>query len=148
MEPPPDRSSAAMGTDGPPSGLGGRARALFERHRKRLATLVLVLFLAAVGLEITSAIPRETRVDIPLGASHARVSEARIDYFDGDEPVHSVTLRWPYGAPESVRHTVDLSPGEYEVTVVLVERAGERRELTGRLTAPAEGVVRLALEET
>jgi hypothetical protein len=44
-----------------------------------------------------------------------------------------------------VRHTLDLSPGDYDVTVRLTERDGEARELVGRLTAPADGVVRLAL---
>lgn len=147
MDVPPD-SPPTVADEDAPSGFGARARALFEQHRKRLALLALVIFLALVGLEITSAIPRETRVDVPLGAAHARITEARIDYFQADEAVHSVTLRWPNGAPATVRHTVDLAPGDYEVSVIVLERDGRRRELTGRLTAPADGVVRLALEET
>lgn len=132
----------------PPKGLGARLRDLFQRHRKRLATLALVLFLALVALEISSAIPRQMRVSLPMGVDHTLVTEARIDYFEGDEAVHSVTLRWPHGAPASVRHDLELSPGEYQVSVLLVQRDGRERHLSGRLSAPAEGVVRLALEES
>lgn len=125
--------------------LTARALALFQKHRRRLATLSLLVFLAMVAVEIGGALPRETRVSVPLGARHAQVTEARIDYTQDNAAVHSVTLRWPEGAPESVRHTLDLTPGEYEVAVVLLEREGERRALRGRLEAPADGVVRLAL---
>lgn len=137
-------ASTTEPVEAPPS----RLRSLFQQHRKRLATLVLVLFLALVAITITDAIPRETRVDVPLGQEHARVTEARVDYVQDDEAVHSVTLRWPHGAPASFRHTLDLSPGDYEVSVVLIERDGRQRHLTGRLRAPADGVVRLALEES
>lgn len=130
------------------SSLRARLLAFFARHRRRLATLVLGLFLVAVALEIGGAIPRETRVSVPLGPAHAEVTEARIAYEQGEETVHSVTMRWPSGAPAAVRHTLDLSPGDYEVSVWLRERSGRQRQLTGRLTAPADGVVRLALEES
>lgn len=130
------------------SSLRDRVVALFQKHRRRIATLVLGLFLVAVAIEIGGALPRETRVSVPMGAAHAQITEARIDYWQEDEAVHSVTLRWPGGAPASVRHTLDLSPGEYDVSVQLVDRSGHRRQLSGRLTAPADGVVRLALEES
>lgn len=125
-----------------------RLGALFQKHRRRLATLVLGLFLAAVAVEIGGAIPRETRISVPMGASHAEITEARIDYWQDDAQVRSVTLRWPQGAPRDVRHTLDLAPGDYEVSVQLVDREGRHRRLTGRLTAPADGVVRLALQES
>ncbi len=125
-----------------------RLAALFQKHRRRIATLLLGLCLAAIVVEIGGVIPRETRVSVPMGASHAQVTEVRIDYLQEEEPVHSVTLRWPSGAPRAVRHTLDLSPGEYDVSVQLFERDGSRRHLMGHLTAPADGVVRLALEES
>lgn len=123
-----------------------RLGALFQTHRRRLATLVLGLFLAAVAVEIGGAIPRETRVSVPMGAAHAQITEARIEYWQDDAQVRSVTFRWPEGAPRDVRHTLELVPGDYEVSVQLVDREGRHRHLTGRLTAPADGVVRLALE--
>ncbi|MCZ7686901.1 MAG: hypothetical protein M5U28_52415 [Sandaracinaceae bacterium] len=49
------------------SSLRARLLALFARHRRRLATLVLGLFLVAVALEIGGSLPRETRVSVPLG---------------------------------------------------------------------------------
>jgi len=122
-----------------------RARAFIEKNRRQLAKATLFVFLTLVAIEIGNAYPRETQVSVPLGVGHAEVTEARIDYTQEDESVHSVTLRWPGGAPSQVRHTLDLSPGEYDVSVRLVERDGEARELVGRLTAPADGVVRLAL---
>src|SRR5690606_7499353 len=122
-----------------------RALAFFQKHRRRLAKASLMLFLTVVAIEIGNVYPRETRVSVALGPDHAQVTEARIDYMQGEESVHSVTLRWPEGAPSQVRHTLDLSPGDYDVSVHLLERDGQARELVGRLTAPAEGEVRLAL---
>ncbi len=130
------------------SSLRARLLELFARHRRRLATLVLGLFLVAVALEIGGSLPRETQVSVPLGPAHAEVTEARIDVEQDDEMVQSLTLRWRSGAPAAVRHTLDLSPGDYDVSVRLLERGGRERRLTGRLTAPADGVVRLALEES
>jgi hypothetical protein len=122
-----------------------RALALFQKHRRRLATLTVFVFLALVAVEVGDVYPRETRVSVPLGPDHAQITEARIDYSQEDESVRSVTLRWPEGAPSSVRHTLDLSPGQYDVSVRLVERDGDRQDLVGRLTAPADGVVQLTL---
>jgi hypothetical protein len=56
-------------------------------------------------------------------------------------------MRWPSGAPSAVRHDLELLPGDYEVTVRLSERDGTQRSLVGHLTAPADGVVRLALSD-
>ncbi len=107
-----------------------------------------MLFLALVAIEIGNAIPRETRVALPLGRAHTEITEARIDYYADEDAVRSITLRWPEGAPALVRHDLDLTPGDYEVSVVLIERDGDRRHLRGRLTTPADGVIRLALEES
>ena len=126
----------------------GRLKELFQKYRRRLATLVLVVFIAVVVIEIAGVVPREMRIAVPMGAEHAQVTEARIDYWQDDENVHSVTLRWAHGAPAIVRHDLSLSPGEYEVSVRLRESDGGERRFTGRVVAPADGVVRLALEES
>ncbi len=126
--------------------LVARLYGMFQKHRRRLATLVLGIFLAAVAVQIGGAVPREVRVDVPLGAQHAHVTETRIDYWQDDEPVRSVTRRWPHGAPASIRDTLDLSPGDYDVTVTLLAGSGQRRALSGHLSAPGEGVIRLSLE--
>jgi hypothetical protein len=121
--------------------------ALFHKHRRRLATLVLVVFLAIVAIQISGAIPREMRLAFPLGPMHSEVTEAHIAYLSGEEQVQSVTLRWPDGAPALVRQTLDLTPGEYEVSITLVERDGSARHLSGRVSAPSDGVVQVALHD-
>lgn len=124
-----------------------RVAAFLEKHRRRLARLAFLVFVALVLVEVANVLPRETRVSVPLGADHAEVTEAHIDYSQDNESVRSVTYRWPAGAPAEVRDTFDLSPGEYDVSVSLKVRDGSRRELVGRLSAPADGVVRLSLRE-
>jgi hypothetical protein len=123
-----------------------RARELFGRHRKRIATLVLFVGLAIVGVK-SEGVPRDTSVAVPLGDDHAQVTEARIDYLSERRIAHTVTLRWPEGAPSLVRHDVELLPGDYDVHVRLNERDGTQRDLEGHVHSPSEGVVRLALEE-
>ena len=123
-----------------------RLRDFVLTHRRRFATLSVIVFLAAVALEIGGAVPRSVEVSVPLGATHREVTEAQIEYLQDGESVRSVTRRFPREAPREMRDTVELSPGEYEVAVRLVDRAGETRALSGRLTAPSDGVVRLALE--
>ena len=120
-------------------------KALFQKHRKRLAFVALIVFLVAVAIEVGGAIPREVEVDFPMGEGHAQVTEARIEYWQEDEMVRTVQRHFPQGAPRSVRDSVELSPGDYEVSVLLVRRGGDSEELRGRLSAPSDGVVRIAL---
>ncbi|HJL14368.1 MAG TPA: hypothetical protein RMH99_01860 [Sandaracinaceae bacterium LLY-WYZ-13_1] len=117
-------------------------------HGRRVALVALALFVAAVAVEVGGAYPRAVHVSLPMGANHADVTEARIDVRQGGETVTSVTRHFAGGAPRAVRETVELSPGEYDVAVRLTERGGDVRRLSARLTAPSDGVVRLALEGT
>ena len=124
----------------------GRFRLWFERNRKRLATLALGIFLVAVAIEVGGAIPRDVEVGLRF-PDHTRVVEARVEYLQEEESVREVTLRFREGAPSLVRDTVSLSPGDYDVSVLLLDSAGTSRRLRGRLTAPADGVVRVRLRE-
>jgi len=121
-----------------------RAYALFQKHRLRASKFVLAIFVIAVVMEIGSAVPRDVRIDYRF-PDHSEVVEARLEYEYEGEQVREVTLRWPEGAPRSVRDTVELSPGDYDVSVLLVGEDGMMRELHGELTAPADGVVRVRL---
>ena len=117
----------------------------FQANRRRLATLVLVVFLAAVAIEIVGAVPRETRVRLPL-ADHVAVVEARVEYLYEERSFHEVIYRYAPGeAPSALHHSVDLSPGDYVVRVELTDRDGRRRVMSGRLTAPADGEIRVHL---
>ena len=124
-----------------------RARSYVLTHRRRFAGLSLVVFLAAVLLEVGGAVPRDVEVALPMGAHHALIREARIEYTIEGESVRTVTHRFERGAPREMRDSLSLSPGDYEVSVLLIDREGAARESAGRFTAPSEGVVRLALED-
>lgn len=125
---------------------GWRAYDFVQRHRRRLAFGALVVFLSAVALEIVGAVPREVRLSYTF-PDHGQIIEARIEYSQEDESVREVRLSWPDGAPREIRDTVDLSPGDYDIFVLLVDREGETRRLRGRVSAPADGVVRVMLSE-
>lgn len=127
-----------------PSGWGRLAQ-LYERNRRRLQLGALAVFLVAVALEIGGAYPREVRVSLRFPEAPA-VREAQIEYRQEEELVRQVRLRFPDGAPRDVRDVVELSPGDYDVAVVLSDDTGASRSLSGTLTAPADGVVRVALE--
>lgn len=119
---------------------------LFQKHRRRLALGALVVFLCAVALEIGSAVPREVRLSYTF-PDHGQVTEASIEYSQENEPVREVRLRWPDGAPREIRDTMDLSPGDYDISVLLADREGDTRRLRGRVSVPADGVVRVMLRE-
>jgi len=119
---------------------------VFQKYRRRLAFLVLVVFLSAVALEIGSAVPREVRLSYTF-PDHGHVTEAQIIYGQESESVREVRLRWPDGAPREVRDTMDLSPGDYDVSVLLTDDEGGSRRLRSRVSVPAEGVVRVRLGE-
>ncbi|MBZ0117611.1 MAG: hypothetical protein K8H88_11475 [Sandaracinaceae bacterium] len=129
-----------------PDGLMARMRRLFQAHRRRLATLSLFIFLAAVASRIASALPDETRVALPL-SDPATLLEARVSYWYEGRALHEVQLRYPPGqAPSTLRHTLDLSPGDYDVNVELVREGGGHQSLRGHLTAPSDGEIRVHLE--
>lgn len=119
----------------------GRARGFVKKHRRRLQLLAIAVFVAAVGIELGSAYPREVHVALPIGP-HEGVAEARIEYLQDGESIKSVRI--PVRSGE-LRDTIELSPGDYDVTVSLYEDDGGVRQMSGHLTAPADGVVRLAL---
>lgn len=124
--------------------IAGRIWAPFARYRRQFALALIAIFVVAVGLELGGSLPRDVDVAYRFPA-HEEVREARIAYYDSGEIVKEITLFWPNGAPSEVRDMVELSPGEYAVQVRLVDRAGETRQLRGRIEAPSEGVVRVAL---
>lgn len=145
-EPRPDDPEGDEDDDAEEEAPPGRFRQWFDRNRKRLARLALGIFLLAVAIEVGGAMPRDVEVGLRF-PDHARVVEARIEYTQEEESVREVTLRFREGAPALVRDTVELSPGDYDVSVVLLDAAGAARRLRGRLTAPADGVVRVRLRE-
>jgi hypothetical protein len=119
---------------------------LFLAHRKRLAPFVILIGLAVVGTTVFEASPRETEIRYDLGSAHDSLLEARIVYLlDGDE-VKGARFTWADGAPASIRHTVDLAPGRYEIRVDLV-RSDRHHAVHRALRVPADGLVRIGLDD-
>lgn len=123
-----------------------RVRDFVRTHRRRFQLALIAVFVVALVVELGGSYPREVTLSVPLGEDHADVREARIAYSQDRESVREITRRFPSGAPSDVRDTVELSPGHYDVSVVLLDRDGTTRTLSGRVTAPTEGVVRLRAE--
>lgn len=117
-----------------------------KTHRRRIAPLVLGAAVLVVGREWQDHAPSDVEVELPIGERHADVTRVDVSFEEADELVHHVSLRYPEGAPESVRHTVELAPGRYTVAVDLTMRGDETESRVGRLVAPAEGLVRVSLE--
>lgn len=121
---------------------------LFLAHRRKLAPLVLGGGVLVVGTIATPSWPHDTDVELLLGQRHSDVIELRIGYVrDAEqEPFKAVTLRYPHGAPATVRHHVELPPGRYAVVLELVSAQGHT-DMSRRLDIPAQGVVRLQVAD-
>ena len=124
-----------------------RAYEWMHANRRRWVPLLVVVGALVVGREVLGSVPSEVDVELPIGAAHADVERVDVAYLESGELVHHVSLRFPDGAPESVRHRVELAPGAYDVAVDLVRDDGVTESRSGRLDAPAEGRVRLSLRE-
>ncbi len=117
----------------------------YERNRRRFQLVALAIFLVAVGLEVGGAVPRDVSVSLRLPAPED-VREATIAYRQEGELVRELQRRFPEGAPRDLRDELELSPGDYDVEVRVTEVRGGTRTLRGHLTAPAEGVIHVALD--
>jgi len=125
----------------------GTLLAFLKDHRRRIARVVAVVGVLLVGLTLFDAAPREVAVRYRLGPDHRDVAEARIAYVqDGDE-LKVVSFRYERGGPETIFHTVELSPGRYDV-VARLRRPDEVQTVTRHLEVPSDGVVRIDLFET
>jgi len=116
-------------------------------RRRRFGPLVLVGGTLVVGGELFARTPTEVEVEFSLGSAHTEVRQVDVAYLADGELVRRVSLRFPGGAPERVRHTVELAPGHYRVQVDVQRRDAGTESRSGRLDAPAEGLIRLHLDE-
>jgi hypothetical protein len=106
---------------------------------------------------LNTALSRPTQVSIRArrqrrsassgGTATAKDSEAtrlEVSYLAEGELVRHVSLRYPEGAPASVRQRVELAQGRYRVLVEGELRDGGTWTRERRLEAPAAGTVRLS----
>lgn len=124
-----------------------RGHQWMHENRRRWVPVLVVIGALVVGREVLGATPQEVDIELPLGADHDRVTRVDVNYLEAGELVHHVSLRYPSGAPEAVRHSLDLAPGRYDVSVELEHEAGTTETREGTLEAPAEGRVRVSLRE-
>lgn len=117
---------------------------LWLKHRKRLAPLVILVGLVVVGATVFDASPRETEIRYDLGPRHEDVVEARIVYVTEGQEVKGVRFQWDDGAPPSLRHTVELAPGRYDIQAEVMG-ARDHRRIRRALRVPADGLVRVDL---
>jgi len=112
------------------------------RNRQRIARILLVASLIYGVIQVWPSVPRSTDVRFDLGAKHREVVELRVGFSQADEELKGVVLRFPEGAPQTVRHEVMLPPGRYDVSVIC-RRASRIGSVERVIDLPSESVVRV-----
>jgi hypothetical protein len=118
-----------------------RVSIFLRDHRRRIAAVVLLVFVVVVGLDLSQTVPRETHLALDLGGDHAEVRSIALSYTSGDELALEARRRYPDGAPDRLRESLDLMPGHYDVRMHLVYADGRIRTREGQFDVPAEGIV-------
>ena len=121
-----------------------RAGGTLWTHRQRWAPAVLIVGLAVVIGQASTAVPREVALRYRLGPSHESIIALELSYRLGEDEMAGARFAWPEGAPRSVEHRLDLAPGEYQVRAQLTHREG-RRQVDRRFEVPSEGAIRIDL---
>lgn len=123
--------------------------AWFERRRKLLATSVLLIGCAVIGVELGRTVPREVEVRYDLGPEHADVRAVQLAYAEsGGALVRTARFSYPDGAPRSFRHRLELAAGAYGCTARIARVQGPEEEIVRRFEVPAEGLIRIDLFDT
>lgn len=120
-----------------------RVRRLLQiivQHRRRVATLVMIVGMLLVGTRIFGAVPRDVTIEYSL-PSQPSVTEVGIGYFLGEDELIGVRFDHPGTV---ISHQVSLSPGRYRIEAI-VRSSGQERLVSRALRVPADGVVRMDL---
>ncbi|HEX4353929.1 MAG TPA: hypothetical protein VHZ95_13465 [Polyangiales bacterium] len=118
-------------------------RAIFEQHKSRLARLTIVAGIGVVGSILLRSTPRQVQVVLDLGPSHSNFVELRVAYVQAGEELHGATFSFPNGAPVSIRQSVNLPAGDFEVRTELRPLHGEWLASAAPLHAPSDGPIRI-----
>jgi hypothetical protein len=111
--------------------------------RARFSPLILMVGAVIVGSQLVGGVPREVEVECSLGPQHESVTSARVAYLLAGREVHSLTMRYPTGAPGYLRHEPTLAPGSYRVAVELVHSSNDPDQFGADVNIPADGRVRI-----
>jgi len=118
----------------------------FVANRRRLAPLIVVIAFGLIGGQLLNVWPHETTIHYSLGPDHSAITDATVAYLVGGEQAAGASFHFAEGAPDTVRHVVELHPGRY---MIAAELSGDevRRNVSRALDVPAEGIVRVDLSE-
>lgn len=103
---------------------------------------MLVASLIYGVVQVWPSVPRSTDVRFDLGARHREVVELRVGFSQADEELKGVVLRFPQGAPQTVRHEVMLPPGRYDLQVQC-RRASRVGSVARVIQLPSDSVLRV-----
>jgi hypothetical protein len=112
-------------------------------QRKKAAPLVMGAAVLVIGRQWQDHAPTPLAVELDLGPAHSEATRLEVSYLAEGELVRHVSLRYPDGAPASVRQRVELAQGRYRVLVEGELRDGGTWARERRLEAPASGTIRL-----
>jgi hypothetical protein len=108
--------------------------------------MIVVIAFALIAGQMLNVWPHETVIQYRLGANHQVITNATFAYLLEGEVAAGASFEWTDGAPDTVRHVVELHPGRYTIAAEL-RGAEVRRDVSRALEVPAEGVVRVDLSE-
>ena len=107
---------------------------------------VLVLGLAAIGLFVFRAVPRNVALVYALDDA-PDVRKVEVDVLRGDGALRHAEFRFPSGAPAQVEHDVKLTDGEYRVEVRVYRASGPPGREILPFTVTESGPVVLAVHD-
>jgi len=112
-----------------------------QPHRSRIARLIGLAGVLIVASLLLRGAPRTVDVELELGPLHRQFVELRIAYVQEGQELHGALFSFPNGAPGSLKHSVQLPAGEFEVHTELRPEHGRILASVGRLHAPSDGLV-------
>jgi hypothetical protein len=116
---------------------------IFGTHKQRLARLTALAGLLFVATLLWRSAPQAVQVELDLGPTHQQYIELRVAYVQGGEELHGVAFSFPDGAPDRIRHAVQLPAGEFEVHTEVRPLHGAWLASVEPLHAPTTGLVRI-----
>ena len=115
--------------------------AKLQPHKARIARFVGLVGVVIVASLLIRGSPRTVDVELELGPLHRQFVELRTAYVREGQELHGALFAFPNGAPGSLKHSVTLPAGEFEVHTELRPEHGKILASVGKLQAPSDGLV-------
>jgi hypothetical protein len=117
--------------------------AFLKEHKHRFAKPIALGGMLLIASLLMRQAPRDIQVELELPPEHREFVEVRVAYLQEGEELHGATFSFPDGAPGSLRHSLKLPAGDFEVRTELRPNHGAVFASVGKLHAPSDGVVRI-----